>query len=104
MVHSDGEIEVLRTQTFDTWLKSLRDHQARAQILVRIQRLARGNPGEVAPIGEGVSELRIHTGPGYRIYFARRGARLILILAGGDKSTQPADIARAKSIAAAWSP
>lgn len=85
-------IELRKTEVFATWLDGLRDLQARARIQVRIERLAAGNPGDVQAAGEGVSELRIHHGPGYRVYFRQRGQELILLLAGGDKSTQSKDI------------
>jgi putative addiction module killer protein len=92
-------LDVRRTAEFSDWLSSLRDARAKAKILVRIARLARGNPGDVAPVGEGVSELRIDHGPGYRVYYVQRGTRFILLLAGGDKSTQQGDIAEAKLLA-----
>ena len=85
-------IEVRKTEVFVLWLDSLRDIQARARIQARIERLATGNPGDVEPVGEGVSELRINYGPGYRVYFKKRGRELIILLAGGDKSTQAQDI------------
>lgn len=91
--------QVVRTGTFDGWLAGLRDRSGRARILVRIGRLQAGNPGDVKPVGEGVSEMRIEFGPGYRVYFIRRGPLLILLLAGGDKSTQAADIEMAKRLA-----
>ncbi len=78
----------------------LRDHRARAKIAARIDRLAAGNSGDVEPVGEGVSELRVHYGPGYRVYFVRRGLELIVLLCGGNKSTQAKDIRTAKTIAA----
>jgi putative addiction module killer protein len=78
----------------------LRDQQARSIIQARIERLASGNPGDVKPVGEGVSELRISRGPGYRVYFVQRGQTFILLLCGGDKSSQSADIQRAKALAA----
>ena len=81
-------------------MAALRDHRARAKIAARIDRLALGNPGDVAPVGEGVSELRIHYGPGYRVYFIKRGRTLIILLCGGDKSTQTKDIKAAKILAA----
>ncbi|NVN87894.1 MAG: type II toxin-antitoxin system RelE/ParE family toxin [Rhodopseudomonas sp.] len=90
---------IQRTDEFSHWLTHLRDLRARARILARIDRLELGNPGDVAPVGDGVSELRLHYGPGYRIYFVRRGAELIVLLGGGDKSTQSADIAAAKKLA-----
>ena len=80
---------------FDRWLKELRDTKARAKVLVRIERLGLGNPGDVMPVGEGVSEMRIQYGPGYRVYFVRRGHQLIGILAGGTKRTQEADTRKA---------
>ncbi len=92
-------IAVRRTEHFDQWLKGLRDSKARAKILVRLDRLKLGNPGDVEPVGDGISEMRIHYGPGYRVYFKRCGEELIIILAGGDKSTQERDIAQAKSLA-----
>jgi len=92
-------IEIRQTSRFQEWLHTLRDTQAKARIAARTQRLAFGNPGDVRPVGEGVSELRIHYGPGYRVYFIQRGALLILLLCGGDKSTQDKDIAMAKRLA-----
>jgi len=97
-----GEIEVLRSATFDAWLSKLRDRQARARILVRIRRLSLGNPGDVKAVGNGISEMRVDHGPGYRVYFAKRGSTLVLLLCGGDKRTQSADIKRAIEIAANW--
>jgi putative addiction module killer protein len=93
-------VEVRKTTAFSDWMAVLSDHQARARIAARIDRLAFGNPGDVRPVGEGVSELRIHYGPGYRIYFVKRGGRLIVLLCGGDKSTQTNDIRAAKTLAA----
>jgi len=93
-------VEVLKSTTFDKWLSDLRDSQAKARILMRIRRLSLGNPGDVKPIGEGISEIRIDHGPGYRVYYQQRGPVLVILLCGGDKSTQPKDIARAKEIAA----
>jgi putative addiction module killer protein len=95
-------LEVRETEEFSDWLGALRDARAKAKVLVRIGRLASGNPGDVAPVGEGVSELRIHYGPGYRVYYVQRGTRYILLLAGGDKSTQDGDIAEAKRLAAEY--
>lgn len=92
-------IEVRQTPLYAEWFDSLKDRSARTRIDVRIRRLSLGNPGDVKPVGEGVSELRIEHGPGYRVYFARRGSELILLLAGGDKSSQDADIRRAKALA-----
>ena len=92
-------IEVRKTDVFARWLDGLGDIQARARIQARIERLIAGNPGDVAPVGEGISELRIDDGPGYRVYFQRRGRELILLLAGGDKSTQARDIKAAMRLA-----
>ena len=92
-------IEILRTDEFDRWLNRLRDGQARARILARIVRLSFGNPGDVKPVGDGVSELRIPYGPGYRLYYVRRGEQIIVLLVGGDKSSQDRDIAKAKELA-----
>lgn len=85
-------VEIRKTDLFVQWLDHLVDIQARARVQARIERLAAGNAGDVEPVGEGVSELRINYGPGYRIYFKRRGRELIILLAGGDKSTQAKDI------------
>lgn len=85
-------IVIRKTAVFEHWLDGLRDIKARARVLVRIERLAGGNPGDVKPVGEGVSELRIDHGPGYRVYFTRRGREVVILLAGGVKSTQSADI------------
>ena len=92
-------VEVRKTDVFARWLDELRDTQARARVQVRIERLIAGNPGDVAPVGEGVSELRIDIGPGYRVYFRKRGQELILLLAGGTKSTQAGDIKAALRLA-----
>jgi len=85
-------IEIRKTDAFAEWLDSLRDIQARARVQARIERLAAGNPGDVEPVGEGVSELRINYGPGYQVYFKQRGRQIIILLAGGDKNTQAKDI------------
>ncbi|MFM9849462.1 MAG: type II toxin-antitoxin system RelE/ParE family toxin [Hyphomicrobiaceae bacterium] len=95
-------LEVRRTDEFQKWLRELRDMRARNKILIRVARLSHGNPGDVEPVGEGVSELRINYGPGYRVYFIQRGTRYIMLLAGGDKSTQDGDIATAKRLAAEY--
>jgi putative addiction module killer protein len=92
-------VEIRRTSVFDRWLHKLRDAQAKARVLVRIRRLALGNPGDVRPVGEGVSEMRIDHGPGYRVYYTQRGTELIVLLVGGDKSSQESDIARAIELA-----
>jgi putative addiction module killer protein len=93
-------LQVRETAEFSDWLSALRDTRGKAKILVRIDRLARGNPGDVQPVGDGVSELRVDYGPGYRVYFVKRAAKLILLLCGGDKKTQAKDIARAKRLSA----
>lgn len=85
-------IEIRKTDRFVRWIDNLADIHARARIQARIERLVAGNPGDVKPVGEGISELRINYGPGYRVYFKRRGRELIILLAGGDKSTQARDI------------
>ena len=91
--------EIRKTETYVRWLDGLRDIRARAKVLARVERLAAGNPGDVSPVGEGVSELRIDYGPGYRVYYTMRGRKMILLLAGGDKRTQAADIKKALSLA-----
>ncbi len=93
-------LEVRKTGAFEAWLMGLKDQRGKAKIVARIDRLALGNPGDVSPVGEGVSELRIHFGPGYRVYFVRRGKALVVLLCGGDKGSQERDIAQAKSLAA----
>ncbi len=91
--------EIRQTAVFARWLGSLRDGRARTRIQARIDRLEIGNPGDVRPVGGGVSELRIDYGPGYRVYFVGRGEALVILLAGGDKRTQDKDIARAVELA-----
>lgn len=92
-------IEIRQTDTYARWFESLQDRKARARIDVRIRRLSLGNPGDVKPIGSGVSELRIDYGPGYRAYFVQRGPMLIVLLAGGDKRTLQRDIKQALELA-----
>lgn len=92
-------IEVRTTAIFMKWFESLKDRKAKTRIQARIDRIEMGHFGDVAPVGEGVSELRIFYGPGYRVYFVRSGDIVVILLSGGDKSTQHADIARAKEIA-----
>ena len=92
-------IEIRKTEKYAQWLDGLRDIKARARIQVRVERLAAGNAGDVRPVGEGVSELRIDYGPGYRVYFTKRGRELVILLAGGDKSTQTGDIKTALRLA-----
>lgn len=96
-------IELKQTETFAKWEGRLRDKRARTIIATRLARLAYGLPGDVEPVGEGISELRIHYSPGYRIYFQQRNAVLIVLLCGGDKKTQARDIATAKKLAREWS-
>ncbi len=91
---------VLRTQEFDKWLTSLRDAKGKARVVARIRSAELGNLGDVEPVGEGVSEMRIHYGPGYRVYFKKNGTLLIILLLGGDKSSQKRDIKKAQAIAA----
>ncbi len=85
-------LEIRKTETYTQWIDNLRDLQARARVQVRVERLAAGNSGDVKAVGEGVSELRIDYGPGYRVYFTKRGREVVILLAGGDKTTQAADI------------
>jgi len=90
---------VRQTETFSAWVRDLRDARGRVKILARIQRLEDGNAGDVAPVGDGVSEMRIHFGPGYRVYYVNRGGELVLLLCGGDKGSQQRDIEAAKKLA-----
>ena len=92
-------LEIRKTETYAQWIDNLRDLQARARVQVRIERLAAGNSGDVKAVGEGVSELRIDYGPGYRVYFTKRGREVVILLAGGDKTTQAADIKIAVRVA-----
>ena len=92
-------IEVRKTEIFAKWLDGLRDIRARARIQSRIERLATGNPGDVKSVGEGISELRIDYGPGYRVYYKKHGQKVVILLAGGDKSTQTKDIKTALRLA-----
>jgi len=97
-------IFIEETLTFSRWLGALRDPIAKAKIASRIRRLAFGNPGDVVPIGGGLSEMRIHYGPGYRVYFMQKGSEFVLLLGGGDKSTQDKDIVRARALAKEFQP
>ena len=92
-------LEIRQSDTYAKWFRRLRDRQARARINLRIRRLSLGNPGDVRPVGEGVSELRIDYGPGYRIYFVQHGQTVVVLLAGGDKRTQDRDIKTALKLA-----
>lgn len=93
-------MQIEQTDEFAKWMRALRDPIARAQIAKRIQRLGRGLYGDVKSVGAGVSEMRVHTGPGYRVYFVQRGSTLIVLLCAGDKSTQQRDIEHAQALAA----
>jgi len=93
-------VEVRQTERFAQWLDGLRDLRGRAKVQARIERLIGGNPGDVKPVGAGVLELRINYGPGYRVYYLQRGTTLIILLAGGDKSSQAKDIDEALMLAA----
>jgi len=95
-------IEFKQTETFRKWRTRLKDERARAMIASRLDRLAFGNAGDVRPVGQGISELRIDHGPGYRVYFLRRGEEMIILLCGGDKDTQANDIRTAKRLAKEW--
>jgi putative addiction module killer protein len=97
--YNEGVIEVRQTEVYARWFANLRDQQAKARINVRIRRLSLGNLSDVSPVGEGVSELRIDYGPGYRVYFVQRGQTLVVLLAGGDKDSQDRDIRRALELA-----
>jgi len=92
-------LEVRKTEADAQWLDGLRDVRARARVLVRVERLAAGNPGDVRPVGEGVSELRIDYGPGYRVYFKKQGRMIVVLLVGGDKRTQSRDVRTALRLA-----
>jgi len=93
-------MKIRKTSVYKKWIKGLRDSRARYRILTRIKRLEEGNPGDVKPVGEGISEMRIDYGTGYRVYYKDTGKEIIILLCGGDKATQQEDIARAKRIAA----
>lgn len=90
--------DVRETELFSQWMTGLRDARAKAKIAVRIDRLARGNPGDVEPVAQGISEMRIHYGPGYRVYYVKREQTIILLLCGGNKATQASDIKSAKDL------
>lgn len=95
-------VKVVKSSTFDQWLRGLKDRQAAARVQVRIDRLADGNPGDVKPVGSGVSELRISYGPGYRVYYIKTCEVLVVLLCGGDKASQSKDIDTAQRIATEW--
>jgi putative addiction module killer protein len=92
-------VEIRQTDVFADWISGLRDREARARIIVRLRRLSLGNPGDVKAVGGGVSEMRVDYGPGYRVYFTRRGASIVVLLCGGDKRSQARDITRAVELA-----
>lgn len=91
-------MEIRQTTTYEKWFEALKDRNARMRINIRIRRLASGNPGDVKPVGNGISEIRINYGPGYRVYLIQKGNRLIILLCGGDKSTQSRDIKKAQEL------
>lgn len=95
-------MDLIRSREFDEWLTALRDPIGKARIIQRLLRLTEGNLGDVKPVGNGIHEMRVNSGPGYRIYWLRSGDVAIVLLCGGDKSTQSKDIARARDIALAW--
>lgn len=95
----DSMLQVLKSDVFAEWLDDLKDRRAAARVIVRIERLALGNAGDIKPVGKGVSELRIDYGPGYRVYFTRQNEKVIILLCGGDKSSQRKDIAKALEMA-----
>lgn len=95
MCYSLSVIEIRQTEEYSLWFERLRDRVAKTRILIRIRRVALGNIGDVKPVGEGVSELRINYGAGYRVYFVQKGKTLVVLLAGGDKRTQQRDIQKA---------
>jgi putative addiction module killer protein len=96
-------LQIIESQTFQDWISTLKDREGRARINDRIMRLAAGNFGDTRSVGGGVEELRFKFGPGYRVYFLRKGNRIVVLLAGGDKGTQIKDISRAKALAQDWS-
>lgn len=95
-------MEKVETSSFRRWLRKLKDETSRARIVARVNRLAEGLPGDIKPVGQGVSELRIHIGPGYRVYYHQQGDVLVILLCGGDKSTQGKDIAKARELLQLW--
>jgi putative addiction module killer protein len=99
MEYTKAMIEIRQTEHFLKWFKKLKDRKARARIAIRIRRVSLGNLGDAKPVGGGISELRIDYGPGYRVYFTQKNNQLIILLAGGDKTTQVSDIQKAKKLA-----
>lgn len=98
-VRYKGQFEIVQTEQFRNWLNGLRDRRARLRIDDRLKRLASGHAGDTKPVGDGVQELRLHFGPGYRVYYIRRDGVLIILLNGGDKGSQARDIAKARQLA-----
>lgn len=99
MIYNKHVIEIQKTALYENWFRVLKSENVRARINVRLRRLELGNPGDVKPVGQGISELRIDYGPGYRVYFMQKGKKLIILLAGGDKRTQNTDIKTAHELA-----
>jgi putative addiction module killer protein len=95
-------VQVIRTEEYASWILSLRDDRAKAKIALRVDRLALGNPGDVKPVGGGLSEMRIDYGPGYRVYYGKHGASIVLLLCGGTKNGQSRDIKKAKALFETW--
>jgi putative addiction module killer protein len=94
--------EIIVSERFEAWLRGLRDRQGRARITAHLVKMGQGNLGDIKPVGSGVSEVRLHFGPGYRLYFLQKGRVVVVMLCGGDKSTQAADIADAIGLAGEW--
>jgi putative addiction module killer protein len=97
-------MKIRESSVYKKWIRNLRDERARHRVNARIERLKQGNPGDVKPVGEGVSEMRIDYGPGYRVYYKDTGKEIIILLCGGDKAAQDEDIKQAKKIAAVFNP
>jgi putative addiction module killer protein len=95
-------VQVIRTEEYASWIRSLRDDRAKAKIALRVDRLALGNPGDVRPVGDGLSEMRVDYGPGYRVYYGKHGDSIILLLCGGTKNGQSRDIKKAKALFEIW--
>lgn len=102
MVHNPGVLEIVESATFKRWVRRLRDRHVVARINARLRNVSLGNLGDVRSVGDGISEMRIPYGPGYRIYFVRRDLTLVVLLCGGDKGSQQRDIERAKRLALDW--
>ena len=102
MVYNTQMVEIVESATFKRWVRSLQDRRSVARINTRLRNVSLGNFGDIRPIGNGISEMRIHYGPGYRLYFMRRGTTIVVLLCGGDKASQQRDIERAKRLALDW--